>query len=789
MFRNYIKISFRHLWKHKSHVFINLMGLGVGIGTCLLAYLTWKFDYDFDRLHQEADRIYRVVTTKQSNHQEYAVSPLPLAAASEKIAGVEESVLLDRGGALVSNGEDSYHESIIFTGDNFLKWLNFPLVLGNGDLENPKNLLITQRIANKYFGKTNPIGQVLTFDPETPYQRQLTVTGVLQDVPLNSSIQLNFVTNIDNHRYAGEKVDLQNWSSFTDATFLVLEANASPDAVNEQLQSYLALQSQANQDWKAERFSLQSLSTMASYADELRWNIMRPNLNGAMIWGTVLMGIMLLLTACFNFTSMMISLAGRRLKEIGIRKVMGSSRKQLIIQLLIEGFIMSILSIAIGVLLMKLILPYYNQMWRELDLQLIFRNNPPLLFFLLGMLLLTTLLAAAYPAFYISAFSPTQIFRDRVKFSGSSLFSRLLLGLQVTTAMLGLVIGVTFAQNAKFQAEKDLGFQRDGIQSIFTPDEETFLAMQQIAQQSPYIQAVAGTQNLVGGNNAYKTEFDLRGERQETDLMVVGKDYLELMEIQVNNGRSFNYDLVSDYENNILVNEKFVLDYFPNENPVGQQVTLDDTMRYTIIGVLQNFLKDGFFMPTQPLIMDLDNSSRFNHLLVKTEPEKVLAMRDYMQKEWKQQFPYQPFEHRYQNDFADYGVKVTNNIKKMTFVTSIMSILLMIAGFVSLLSMDILKRLKEITIRRILGANSSHIAYLLGNRFFLIVLLNLLIGGILGIWISKMVLDSIYEMHAGAHINTAFGAAVAMLLVVAVIIITRLLSILRIDPAKTLNNK
>ncbi|MEL6944184.1 MAG: FtsX-like permease family protein, partial [Bacteroidota bacterium] len=420
---------------------------------------------------------------------------------------------------------------------------------------------------------------------------------------------LNFVTNINNQFYSsGERIDVQNWNNFADATFLVLEETADPNTVNEQLQSYLAVQNQANPDWKAERFSLLSLDTMASHANELRWNMMYPDLNDAMIWGTVLMGIMLLLTACFNFTSMMISLAGKRLKEIGVRKVMGSSRRQLIFQLLIEGAIMSIASIAVGVLLLKIVLPYYNQMWRELDLNLLFWNNPALIVFLGVMLLLTTFLAAAYPALYISAFSPTQIFRGKVKFSGSNLFSRLLLGLQVTTATMGLVVGITFSKNATYQEETDLGFQREGIQSVLTPDAQTHLAMKQAAQQSPYVEAVTSTWSVMGGGNTPRIEFNLRGEIQETDLMRVGEEYLEVMEIKQQNGRSFDYDLVSDYESSILVNEKFAANYFPNEDPIGQQITLYDSIKHTVVGVVNNFMKDGFFLPTRPLIMDLQRS-------------------------------------------------------------------------------------------------------------------------------------------------------------------------------------
>ncbi|MEM9849492.1 MAG: ABC transporter permease [Bacteroidota bacterium] len=789
MFKNYIKISFRHLWKHKSHVLINLTGLGVGIGMCLLAYLTWKFDYDFDQFHTERERIYRVTSIKKSTQQNCGITSTALAEASEELTGVEAGILIDSRYTTITNGEDSHSERITFTQNDFLDWFNFPLLSGNKDLSKTDYLLITEKMARKYFGQANPLGETLTLYPETDYQKELQITGILKNTPLNSSIRFDFLTNIKNQfDGAGERINTQDWANLTDAVFLVLNPAQSATDIHAQLQTYLPVQNKASSGFQIEQFALQPLTTMAKSAHELRYNTMRTDLNDAMVWGTILMAITLLMTACFNFTNMMVSLAGRRLKEIGVRKVMGSSRQQLVMQLLVEGFIISAASVIIGLLMLKLILPYYNQMWRELDLQLVLWDNPPLIAFLAGMLILTTLLSAAYPAFYISAFSPHHIFRGTTKFSGANWFSRVLLGAQVASAMLGLVVGITFSQNATYQQETDLGFLKEGIQSVYVPDEQTFMAMEQVAQQSPQIKAVAGVQYHIGSGDAI-TDFTFRGETRESRMIRVGKNYLEAMEIGLHSGRSFNYDLNSDYESSILVNEQFAAEYFQNEDPVGQQILLFDTVRYTVVGVIQNFMQDGFFNPVYPLIVDLTRADRFRHLIVKTDPDQVYATRDYLERNWKQKFPYQPFQHFYQADFMGYGLDITNNVKNMTLTITLISVLLLIAGFTSLLAMDILKRLKEITIRRILGASASHVAFLLGNRFFVVVLINLVIGGFLGLWVAQMALDGIYDIHAGVKVQTPLICAAVMLFVVVLTILIRLFGVLQYDPAKTLSDE
>lgn len=767
------------------------MGLGAALAMCILAYLSWKFDRDFDQFHTKKEHIFRVETIKSGNHDPYGISPIPLAEAAEtQIAGVQAGIMLDSRNMVVSNGKDTDWERIFFTESDFLKYFDFPLVAGQADLDNPNSLLISERLAAKYFGLDDPVGQLLTFDPGEDGRRELTISGVLKNTPFNSSLELDFVTNYQNQTDgSGAVVATDNWAYFADVTFLVLKDPADRQRVTEYLQAFVPVQQAARQNWQAEQFRLDPLPEMAHHAEDLLANALEPSLPSSMIWGCMTMALLLLITACLNFTNMTISLAGKRLKEIGLRKVLGSSRQQLVGQLLTEGFLLSTGGLLIGLLLINQILPYYNQMWRFLDLRLVFADNLPLVFFLLAAVILTTLLAAAYPALYVSGFAPSKIFREKVQLAGSNSFSRILMGVQVAISALAIVTGISFARNADFQLHADLGYRREGIQAIFVPNAQTYQVMEQEVSSWPEVATMAGADFHIGDSAPRVPVRYRQNEEREAEWMQVGSGYLETMQIQLQQGRTFNYDLQSDYTQTALINEKLAREFFPDEDPVGQQIRLRDTLVYTVAGVVGDFMQDNFFDPTRPLVMTMARPERFQYLVVQSRAEDLPAIRSKLDQAWRSHFPDLPFEHYFQNDFIAYSIEISQNVEQMLSVLSLVTLFLTIAGLASLLSLSILKRLKEITIRRILGAGSLHIAYLVSSNFLSIVSISLIAGGVAGLWLSRKLLDSIFQIHAGVSANAVVVATTAILLMVLLTIAGRLLGAVRGNPVKYLKSE
>lgn len=788
MLRNYLKTATRHLLHHKYYVLINVVGLGLGITLCILAYLNWKFDADFDKFHTKAAKLYRIETIKSSNQAIYGVVPAPLAAlAKNNIAGVKDAIIIDNWGASVNYEDRTFYQNILFTEANFTKWLDFPLLKGTLKLDDPGSIALTESIAKKYFGDENPIGKTLTVFPEPARQKKLLISGILQDPPKNSSITFDFIANISNQVYAnGEKLLNNDWKKWRDAIFLAVDNPADAPNILTQLDLHVSAHQSARPDFETKQFFLEPLAGMIDNARELRWNNLSSGTPDSAIWGNIVMAILLLLTACLNFSNTTISLSGKRIKEIGVRKVMGGTQQQLIGQLLLESLLICLLGLVFGLALIDYATEWYNQMWQYIDLQLVLADNPPVIAFLVGTVIVTTLMAGAYPAFYISSFNPNRIFHGSVKFGGTNLVSRILLGFQVAISLIAVIAGLSFYQNANFQQNTDLGFNRTSTQAIYTGNEATFTVMQNEMNKNPRVVKTAGVRHHIG-DSCPRYEFTINGEPQgEAEYMEVGTDYLSLMDIETVQGRAFSEDLETDYQNAIMVNEKFARDFFPNISPIGQEVTFFDTLNCRIVGVVGDFMQDNFFDPLRPLALKYSKADRFLYLAVRSDSKDLKPVEIALASAWKTNFPAKPFEHNFQNEFLAEAMEVTANIKSTMSVFAIITMLLTITGLFALMSLSILKRMKEIAVRRVLGASVGNISYILNRNYVWVILAGIVIGSGIGAWLSFMLLDSIYSIHSGINSVMLTIAGMIALLVVFITIGIKVWQVMRMNPAEVL---
>ena len=323
------------------------------------------------------------------------------------------------------------------------------------------NILINERIANVYFGEKDPIGKVISIVNDKNQETTFIVAGVFKNLPYNSSFRCELLTQLENFEDMWD-IEVEKWDSWVGATYLLVRNNDNIPEINEQLKKYIPLQNDIREDWKITSFFTKSLKLTAD--DREVWaNWQRSSMHPAAVATPPIMAIFILIIAAFNFMNSSISFAGKRLKEIGLRKVFGGLRKHIIIQFLSENLIISLIAIVFGIFISGFLVPAYGSMWEGLELELSFTDNPTLVFFVLILWLVTALLAGAYPAFYISKFNPVKIFRDNLKLKNKNLLSRLLLGFQFFTSVMALVMGVIFAQNAVFQDNIDLGYDKENL--------------------------------------------------------------------------------------------------------------------------------------------------------------------------------------------------------------------------------------------------------------------------------------------------------------------------------------
>ena len=408
------------------------------------------------------------------------------------------------------------------------------MVSGSAKLSDRNEVVIDEAMATKYFGSENPIGKTLIFYADTDQKKPLTVSGVVKEIPLNSSLRFSFLTHLDNQVDNAKPVDYTDWKWRVEALFLKLKNKSDRESVSAGLQAFVAPHNIARADWKIKGFQLDPLREISNNSRNLRWNSLWHGVPPAAVWGNVTMAILLLLTAALNFANMTISACNRRLREMGVRKVMGGTRGQLMRQLLGEAFTVVALGMILGMVLAYPICDWFNATWKFTDLQVDY-SNPRLMLYIGGVALLTTVLAGGYPAFYLSSFLPSSIFRGGVLFGGRNIFSQVLMGLQVAISLVTLVVGISFARNADCNRNADIGFQYRPILQAWLPAASDFKRFDDMARTIPGVEITGGAINLPGfGFN--NIEFAWNGEQTESILFQVGNNFTEIMGMRLAEG-------------------------------------------------------------------------------------------------------------------------------------------------------------------------------------------------------------------------------------------------------------
>ncbi len=788
MLQNYLRIVLRNVRKNAFYVLVNVIGMGIALACCIIAFVNYQFDRDFDAFHSKKDTVFKLDSRKTSNDLIYGITPLPLgAAAKQNIPEVEDAVRLYTLRSNVKNNQNVYNEVIHFVDEGFFDMFDFPITKGSAlDLGKPESVILTEKMAKKYFGDEDPIGKTIEMFAGLESQKAMTVIALVGEYPFNSSIHFDMIAHSDNITYRGAPINHQDWARFADVTFLKLKDAKDKGRVEEQLAQFVPIQNSNREDWEISAFLLDPLSDIAHTAMKKRANYLRESTPPSAVWGPSLLAFLLLLAACLNLTNTTIALSNRRLKEMGVRKVMGSSRKQLVTQLLGESFGICLLALVLSLFLVPVLLPQYNAMWDFLELEINYFDNPALMAFLIGSLLTATLLAGAYPAFYISGFEVTKIFRGKVQFSGNNLFSRVMLGAQVMIAIMALAGGFVFARNASFQKTADMGYLREGVMAVPVLDGQSYEILKEKAAQHPDVIELAGASGQVG--NIYQTkEVKWRDQDLEVHYLGTGEGYLDMMEINLKEGRFLTEERGSDTERSIMVNEKLVAS-LGWQDPLNQQIMIDSNA-YQVVGVVEDFYQGDFFNPIEPVIIQMIPKENYHLLALKAPSEKLVAINQYLLNQWNELFPYRPYEGFFQDQVLAKEALITNNIKWLFIFFALITVILTSVGLFALISLNIVRRMKEIAIRRVVGATLQNITVLLNFRYFLISFLGVLAGATGAYFLVKGLLDSIFAVHVGVEPWVLGLAGLGVLFLVMLTILMKMLGVVQMNPSKILRSE
>jgi putative ABC transport system permease protein len=474
MLQNYIKIAWRNLVKGKLYALINIVGLAVGIASCLLIGLYIYEELRYDRFHENSDQVYRVINTLSNDNQteKYAFTPKPLAPfLKQKFPEVQKAVRLQKENGVVRIDNQLFEQKFLVAEEGFLKMFSFPLLQGNAAsvLSERDKILLTESAAQRFFGSTDIMGKRVELRISGQYY-PATVGGILKDSPQYSSIAFEVVIPLEYWK----KVDPEgysrgnNWATLRPSTFVQLAEGSNPPAVAQKVDK--TMKAEISESFTKGRGTIFQPLTAIHFDNSVEGGL-QPTANVSFVYISVALAFLILAIACINFTSISIGLSARRAREVGMRKAVGAYRSQVMVQFWTEAVLVVLISLALGLMLTELLLPFFGSL---IGKTLVFNwfENPSLLAMVAGMVLVTGFLAGCYPALYLSKFQPSQVFRNKVQVEGKHLLIRSLTGIQFALAAI-LIIGTLFMnQQMNLLQNKNLGFDKELVIKVDLPFRE-----------------------------------------------------------------------------------------------------------------------------------------------------------------------------------------------------------------------------------------------------------------------------------------------------------------------------
>jgi len=757
MLRNFLITAFRNYLRNKIFVIVNVLGLGIALACCIIAYFNNQFHTNFNYIHQNKEIIYKIGLTREVNErqQKYGMTPISLTpAVGNTISGVDHIVRYNQNSMPIRYGEHIFRKVIGFADSNYLEVFDLPMIEGvASSFKEKNNILISQEFSRICFGEENAVGKILKVYYGETDERLFRVSGVFSNIPLNSSMQFDLFCTIDNH-FDFNEIKEHDWRGFVAGTFLLIPDADNTSNIQSQLNEYVVVQNEIRDDWPISGFFIEPLDDIPTTGRNIWSNWLYLGLHPAALIAPAVMAIMLLLLACLNFTNTALAISSKRLKEIGLRKVFGGVKRQTMLQFLGESLILCFVALLIGLLIGSYLIDAYSDMWPYMTLKINWTGDTIFWVYTLALLIVTGILAGSYPAFYVSRFNPIVILQGKVKFSGGGIFSKILLVFQFLLAISGIISAVIFTQNAYFQDNMYLGYEKDKVIAVPIENNPKLEAFQNAILYNPLINSIGKTEEHIGWGNYSRTIKWGEEKEQEVSIFDIGKGYFETMGLKLVAGRYFDQEFKeSERDKAVIINEKLLSDFgWEADFAIGQTLREKDTILLTIIGVCENFYPYGFWSKINPTMLKLGSKERMRMLVVQADEPNLQELNDFMLSEWENVIPNAVYPGFFQEDTLAEAKDINRQIKNIFFFLAIVSVILSLIGLYTLVSLNIIKKTKEIGIRKVLGASIMNLVKIINRDFAIIILISSILGSALGYYLSEMLLDSIWTVYLDTSI-------------------------------------
>lgn len=736
MIKNYFKTAFRNLWKNKTYSFLNIFGLAVGIACAGLIFLWVEDEISYNDNHQKKDQLYQVLENQAYEGKTYTFSATPgvmAPAMMEGLPAIKNTCRLTwQQYTLFSFGEKAIYERGFYADSSLLSMFTIPFIKGKKEnaFQHLHSLIISEKMAKKFFGdQQDVLGKTLRLDNKEEYL----ITGVFKDLPNNSTIKFDWLASFK--IYFDRNTWLNEWGNNSIQTFVELEKNSNVASLNQKLDGYIK--------------SKDTTSTARPFLFSMNdWRLYSKFEEGKQVGGRIqyvrmfsIIAWIILFIACINFMNLATARSEKRAREVGVRKVLGAGKKNLVLQFFGEAMLMAFLSLTLAVAILYFVLPAFNTLVeKKLILGL---DNPVHIFSLLFIGLICGLVAGSYPSLYLSSFNPIWVFKGlNLKGSGATFIRKVLVVLQFTISI-GFIIGTIVVYNQlQHIKNRDLGYNKENViqTGLRGQMKNKFSVIKNQLLSSGYVEnaAVSNLNQLYMGNSTGGYSWDGKDPSKKILVTedVISPGYIQTMGIKLSTGRDFHQNIKAD-SLNLIVNETFakiIANDAGKDDAVGS-ILRRDSISYSIIGVVKDFVFGDMYGKSDPLVFQCYPES-FGYLYVRlkenTNAEKAIAK---IESIIKSNNPGYPFNYIFVDD--EFGLQFKTEVLtgKLSRIFALLAIVITCLGLFGLAAYTAERRTKEIGVRKVLGASVTGIAGLLSKDFLKLVILSSLISFPIAWWL------------------------------------------------------
>jgi len=812
MLGNFFNVTLRSIAKSRINFAINIIGLSIGLACCMLVVLFVKDEITYDQFHEQADNIYRPYAIEKEGDQvrENSVTPGPLGPTLKgELPEIKEYVIVGQFSNLVKKDQEPIQESFLTVSPSFFKVFTFKTLHGNseGAFEDQGDLVLTESMAEKYFDRTDVVGKSLQIMVGDDY-RSYIIKAVTEDVPSNSSIQYDFLIGEANNKFLFPERMLKSWFAIFNETYFLLEEGTDASELEEKIKPIIARTYGENSSERSNEVFLQPLTGIHLDTEVPAGIVSVSDPKYSYILGSV--ALVILVIACVNFMNLSIGLSISRAKEIGMRKIMGAGKKQLVFQFLGEAMLFALIASILAVVLVIAAMPAFNELAnRNLKLEPSILN--------IGLLVFITLMvglgAGSYPALILARFSPLNIIKGQSGAGlGKNYMRSIMMTLQFVFSIFLIASTLVMSRQLSYLSERNLGYNQEnlvivqarssgrGIREMISKGMEEAQLFKDELAKNPDIVGIGISTFTAGAGGWLQVGYFDNGLNRNFQVNVVDDNYISVNEMQIVAGRDFSADMPSDKRQGIIVNEAFVRD-FGLTDPVGKRIPGGEFASHEIIGVVADFNFLSLHTAVQPVVLLQNASIAFSgaeDIGISSRPSPKLSVRvaanelsntlKDIENKWMEIYPQVPFDFDFLDERLATQYEQEKELNKIIRTAAVLAIVIGCLGLFALSKLAIESRSKEISIRKVLGASYQTILYTFSKGYGLMIAIAFLVAVPICFYLLKQWLSS-FEYSIKLQGLEFVLAGVATLLIAALTISFHSLRVARTNPALTLRDE